>query len=525
MNHEPFILSVSQQGREIVRRPLTHQPLTIGRIPTNDVPLNHAQVSRNHARIVRTEEGWEIIDLGSQNGIRVGGVRVDRHRLKGGDEIGVGPFTLTVANAPAAVPPSRKDPGPSAVADDGPTSRLLKQVTCHHCWYQFAPDEVLWIARHQDLSGDPVVGPNAPLRFRPSRFNVKGEAIDARNIPCSDLACPRCHLSVPRLMLEHEPRFISIIGGPASGKTYLLAAMTWELRRTLKTRFATTFVDADPIANAILADYENTLFHGDPDTPARLEKTPMESRVYTSVSLGGQTVLLPQPFIFHMAPDRPLDLAGREPLGRVLCLYDNAGEHFLPGGDSAVRPGTQHVARSRALLFVFDPTQSPRFRLQCRTHGDGPQLSDESSATNRQDRIMTEAAMRVRQYSQMDSLQKLRQPLLVLVSKSDLWASLLDEETTTDPIIPRSRLGAQVDAVDFERIERISVKVRNLLLAHTPEFVSAAEGTCARVVYLPVSALGHAPELDQEKKETVVYPRNISPRWVSVPLLWVTGRR
>ncbi len=38
-------------------------------------------------------------------------------------------------------------------------------------------------------------------------------------------------------MLEMEPLFVSILGAPASGKSYFLTAMTWQLRRTLPTPF------------------------------------------------------------------------------------------------------------------------------------------------------------------------------------------------------------------------------------------------------------------------------------------------
>ncbi len=35
----------------------------------------------------------------------------------------------------------------------------------------------------------------------------------------------------PAPMMEMEPLFLSILGAPASGKSYFLTAMTWQLRR------------------------------------------------------------------------------------------------------------------------------------------------------------------------------------------------------------------------------------------------------------------------------------------------------
>src|SRR6185503_21257078 len=100
-----------------------------------------------------------------------------------------------------------------------------------------------------DLLGDPRLGPEQNQRFLPTRFTVTGEAIDAKGFPCYTLACPHCHLTVPRGMLESEPLFLSILGAPASGKSFYLSAMTWELRKSLSFQFAVSFTDADPLMN------------------------------------------------------------------------------------------------------------------------------------------------------------------------------------------------------------------------------------------------------------------------------------
>src|SRR5690606_28748351 len=102
-------------------------------------------------------------------------------------------------------------------------------MVCPHCWHHFDLDQMLAIARHQELTGDPVLGPEAPQRFLPSRFTPQGDAVDARGLSCPDMACPRCHLVIPRSLTTKQGLFLSIIGAPASGKSYLLTTMTWEL--------------------------------------------------------------------------------------------------------------------------------------------------------------------------------------------------------------------------------------------------------------------------------------------------------
>ena len=76
----------------------------------------------------------------------------------------------------------------------------------------------------------------------------------------SHLDCPRCHLTLPRVLLEVEPTFISILGTPACGKSFLLAALAWQLRRLLPQQFGLSFADADPLSNRVLHEYEESLF-------------------------------------------------------------------------------------------------------------------------------------------------------------------------------------------------------------------------------------------------------------------------
>lgn len=50
--------------------------LLIGRLPDNHLALNHASVSRRHARISVTQKGVFLEDMGSQNGSTVNGTPV-----------------------------------------------------------------------------------------------------------------------------------------------------------------------------------------------------------------------------------------------------------------------------------------------------------------------------------------------------------------------------------------------------------------------------------------------------------------
>lgn len=413
-------------------------------------------------------------------------------------------------------------------------SLLRRKIICPHCWHRFPSEQILWISQHAELRGDPVLGPDQMSRFLPTRFTVDGQALDSRAMPCQLLACPRCHLGIPRAFLTTEPLFVSIIGVPSSGKSYFLTSMAWELRRQLPSNFHISFTDADTLANATLNAYEQQLFlHGDLDEPVALPKTEEQGDLYDQIRLGDQITTLPKPFLFNLRPlpNHP-NAARAAQFSHIICMYDNAGESFDAGKDSASSPVTQHIAKSRVLLFLFDPTQDARFRDRCLQFSQDPQLRSKLRAS-RQETILTEAAMRVRRYTGLPQNKKHDRPLIVIVPKWDVWAPLLDIPTDQEPISRRRMNGKELMAVELARIESTSHRLRELLARLTPEFVAAAEDFCEHVLYVPVSALGTTPEEMHLGEGGAagglgVRPRNIKPRWVTAPVLymfakWATG--
>jgi pSer/pThr/pTyr-binding forkhead associated (FHA) protein len=72
---------------------------TLGRGKTNDLVLPVGAVSRTHSRISWNGRAFEIVDLDSLNGTYVNGHKADRHVLKAGDMIGIGPYDVEVRAA------------------------------------------------------------------------------------------------------------------------------------------------------------------------------------------------------------------------------------------------------------------------------------------------------------------------------------------------------------------------------------------------------------------------------------------
>jgi FHA domain-containing protein/zinc ribbon protein len=69
--------------------------MSIGRSPDAEVFLDDVTVSRNHALLVRRQDGLYIDDLGSLNGTYVNRRRIESHKLEDGDEIQIGKYKLS----------------------------------------------------------------------------------------------------------------------------------------------------------------------------------------------------------------------------------------------------------------------------------------------------------------------------------------------------------------------------------------------------------------------------------------------
>lgn len=76
-------------------------PLLIGRAPDCGLTLQHESVSRHHARVSQSREGWMITDLDSKNGIKINTFRTAQQRLNDGDRIDLGTMRLHVSIGPA----------------------------------------------------------------------------------------------------------------------------------------------------------------------------------------------------------------------------------------------------------------------------------------------------------------------------------------------------------------------------------------------------------------------------------------
>jgi hypothetical protein len=187
--------------------------------------------------------------------------------------------------------------------------------------------------------------------------------------------------------------------------------------------------------------------------------------------------------------------------------------------DSTNSPVTHHLAQSRALLFLYDPTLDQRFRTLCQKTGIST-VSMSAGKVGQQVQILSEAAARIRRYAGLPSNAKHDRPLMVVVTKFDAWARLLEDNDVTPPWIQVGDLCG----LDLERIDNRSAALRALLLKVCPEVVATAESFATNVKYVPVSALGRTPEVIPGTNHVAIRPSQIKPVWVTVPLLYALCR-
>jgi uncharacterized protein involved in exopolysaccharide biosynthesis len=86
---EAFLIGVNGKHAGRVYA-LSYNTVSLGRAADADVYIADPSVSAHHARILNSSRGFEIEDLNSTNGTFVGGKRITRTHLRGGDRVMLG---------------------------------------------------------------------------------------------------------------------------------------------------------------------------------------------------------------------------------------------------------------------------------------------------------------------------------------------------------------------------------------------------------------------------------------------------
>src|SRR5260370_1017672 len=89
-------LSLMFDNKIVKEVPVGSRPVTIGRSPDNDIPVDNLAVSNHHAKVFFEAGRMVVEDLDSLNGTFVNDLRVERATLHDGDNIHIGKHKIKV---------------------------------------------------------------------------------------------------------------------------------------------------------------------------------------------------------------------------------------------------------------------------------------------------------------------------------------------------------------------------------------------------------------------------------------------
>jgi hypothetical protein len=142
-------LLLKYQSAPLKEVPLGTRPVTIGRAPDNDIPIDNLAVSNYHARVYVEAGSLVVEDLNSLNGCFLNDIRVERAMLKDGDTILIGKHHIIVDQAhDIAVPQDdwRKAPAPrvneTMVLDTQERRQMLEQAAAAGERSQLSPERL-----------------------------------------------------------------------------------------------------------------------------------------------------------------------------------------------------------------------------------------------------------------------------------------------------------------------------------------------------------------------------------------------
>jgi pSer/pThr/pTyr-binding forkhead associated (FHA) protein len=142
-------LSLMFEDKLVKEVPVGGRPVSIGRSPDNDLPVDNLAVSNYHARVYFEAGRLVVEDLDSLNGTFVNDLRVERATLHDGDNIHIGKHKIKVdtsGDAPLAWDTGRKTAAPrideTMVLDTKARRQMLQQAAAMGERTQFASGRI-----------------------------------------------------------------------------------------------------------------------------------------------------------------------------------------------------------------------------------------------------------------------------------------------------------------------------------------------------------------------------------------------
>ncbi|MBQ8479517.1 MAG: hypothetical protein IJ503_03925 [Akkermansia sp.] len=386
---------------------------------------------------------------------------------------------------------------------DNSTDKLL---SCPSCRSPFTQSELLSIATHPEQKGDEVLGAEAMRRFKATTIDSEGFVTDEAGARCTEIACPVCHHKLPPFFEQMKQHIFSLIGVPASGKSYFLAALVQELEHTLPMVFGIPFRDADPSSNQPLREMRARVFSADNPQEAHLSKINLRMNSTRRVQKNGACYEMPRPFIYTLNKGQDI---------HSVVLYINTGSDNDGNLKETNSADSDNLKLADSIFFLFDPTSNPGFRTLLKG-GNDPQIKQSLYPPGRQSRLLAETEIRLRTELNLPPGRKINKPLALLIGKCDTWLHLLGPE----PLLPAVRN----NQVRMDNIDANSERLRELLFRIAPQICANVEAISSNVRYFAVSSFGKSAIefTDKQTGDTLLGPPGapLTPIRVADAFIW-----
>jgi ABC-type multidrug transport system ATPase subunit/pSer/pThr/pTyr-binding forkhead associated (FHA) protein len=249
-----LLITTPDWTREV---PLAGDRVFLGRTPVNDIVVDAAVVSRQHAELTRTGESWTMVDLNSTNGLSYEGDRISSRRLEDGDVLWIADsVSITYRSLPfgeIAEEEQRAErlelrgqreitigrhPRADVTVSHPTVSRMHARLSLrdgHYAVEDLASSNGTYVNGDAVAPGEPrVLQPGDSIRIGPVRFEFSAEALQQID-ESTNLRLDALHLNQPvargvnllkDISLSVNPReFVAVVGVSGAGKSTLLDAL------------------------------------------------------------------------------------------------------------------------------------------------------------------------------------------------------------------------------------------------------------------------------------------------------------
>lgn len=344
-----------------------------------------------------------------------------------------------------------------------------------------------------------AIGPQAAVRG-PVFFPRRGLRAPGNRVPCPTCevptptrVCKECHSDLPSDYCDQESRIIALVGALSAGKSTFVTVLLHELRHRVGHALQAAVAAMGGDTQARDRELERDLY----DLGLMPDPTTTAARA------------LNDPLLYRLS--LPAGRRGTGTRHTALVFFDAAGEDL--SGIEAMNRYTGYLAAADGIILLIDPLQLTSIREELSPNE--PALPFEAIP---QQRIAADVATQLRSHGRRGSGGRVRTPLAVALTKTDMLRPLL---STHSPLLANAR---HQDGV-LQESDRLAVhdEVRSLLTGWDGgELCRRLDRDFSRVSYFGFSALGTPPPADAPDKAP---PGGPQPVRIEDPLLWLLAEK